>query len=385
VIYAACVPFGGSHPWLFIKSFGCQFVMTCIAFSIFFFRLKWRHYWPYFIVALAVAGLGIMLHLPMILSFCCAMLLFWRLYCALTGETAENLWMVYLATCAVIFFYLILFGLFNRHFLYESGFFLVFLCQTALAVSLHFIRTIKDGRVIKKLAGSYGLTLTGLIAAAGLLALIVPTLFKALTYLVGVAAYGLFNAVQAIGRLILSKRGDRINKAWEKVQQARKDNYEARHQWQDTIHHWSFPTFWIAFFLVVIVSAVIFISLRKYWSIDQRKINEGTVTQAPHTSQWQPPVGAESRKRRRKPPKDRVRLEMYRLERKLGQTDEGRNANETVSEWLSRLPLEQTEKTLIRTIYERVRYGKKVVKEEDFASYKRAVLSLADRIRKSKK
>jgi hypothetical protein len=47
--------------------------------------------------------------------------------------------------------------------------------------------------------------------------------------------------------------------------------------------------------------------------------------------------------------------------------------------------LEQTEKTLIRTIYERVRYGKKVVKEEDFASYKRAVLSLADRIRKSKK
>ncbi|HET6872351.1 MAG TPA: hypothetical protein VFH42_05120 [Sporolactobacillaceae bacterium] len=81
------------------------------------------------------------------------------------------------------------------------------------------------------------------------------------------------------------------------------------------------------------------------------------------------------RKRKRRAPKDPVRLELFRLERRLKTSPHGRHPFDTVHSWFQRLPINESDKATITSIYEKVRYGYKKITQSEWEGYQLAIQS----------
>ncbi|MFK3958550.1 hypothetical protein [Pseudalkalibacillus hwajinpoensis] len=86
-----------------------------------------------------------------------------------------------------------------------------------------------------------------------------------------------------------------------------------------------------------------------------------------------------------KPPSDQIRKLLYNLEIKAFKYRNGRQKDETLSEWLRRIPGSRENKEFIIEIYEKVRYGEKDPDHEEALLYKKYVKHLLHEVKYSYK
>ncbi|MGV3487925.1 MAG: hypothetical protein ACO1OC_04990 [Tuberibacillus sp.] len=91
------------------------------------------------------------------------------------------------------------------------------------------------------------------------------------------------------------------------------------------------------------------------------------------------------RKRKLRAPKDPVRQELYQLEKRLNKTPYARMTNDTVNTWLKRLPGSDMEKSIISSIYEKVRYGYKHITSHEWESYRLSLDSVRTALNEQKR
>ncbi|WP_371018645.1 hypothetical protein [Pseudalkalibacillus sp. JSM 102089] len=86
-----------------------------------------------------------------------------------------------------------------------------------------------------------------------------------------------------------------------------------------------------------------------------------------------------------KPPSDQIRKQLYDLEIKAFKYRNGRQKDETLSEWLRRIPGSCENKKYIIKIYEKVRYGEKDPDHKEALLYKKHVKNLLHEVKFSYK
>ncbi|MGG1688156.1 hypothetical protein [Pseudalkalibacillus sp. NRS-1564] len=86
-----------------------------------------------------------------------------------------------------------------------------------------------------------------------------------------------------------------------------------------------------------------------------------------------------------KPPSDQIRKQLYDLEIKAFKYRNGRQKDETLSEWLRRIPGSRENKEFIVKIYEKVRYGEKHPDHKEALLYKKHVKNLLHEVKFSYK
>ncbi len=86
-----------------------------------------------------------------------------------------------------------------------------------------------------------------------------------------------------------------------------------------------------------------------------------------------------------KPPSNQIRKQLYDLEIKACKYRNGRQKDETLSEWLRRIPGSRENKEFIIKIYEKVRYGEKDPDHEEALLYKKHVKHLLHEVKFSYK
>ena len=82
-----------------------------------------------------------------------------------------------------------------------------------------------------------------------------------------------------------------------------------------------------------------------------------------------------------KPPANQIRKQLFDLERKAMKYGVGRQTGETLSEWLQKIPGDTNSKNIIRSIYEKVRYGAKQPERQEVLQYKNHMKNLRQELR----
>ncbi|MBU9713593.1 hypothetical protein [Evansella tamaricis] len=88
--------------------------------------------------------------------------------------------------------------------------------------------------------------------------------------------------------------------------------------------------------------------------------------------------------RKRFASKNEVRHLFYDMEIKLAKMGMGRGYNETVDDWLLRLPVEDSLKDTIQSTYEKIRYGNGRLENNELAVYKKAIKQVKKQLRELK-
>ncbi|MGV3488987.1 MAG: hypothetical protein ACO1OC_10420 [Tuberibacillus sp.] len=384
LVYLILVPYYASaNHWLFIKPLAWMLLPLILLFSIFQYGFKWDNFIPYFIVSLLIFALGVYIHFPIVLAFITAMLLFWRMSQALNGNTLNHLWMIYAATLSTIFLYLLILSLFHVEFAHRSWFLLFFFIQTMLTIVLHFTQAVKRGGFEWKMARSYGLTVMAVFVIACLFAGIGSYVSKIVRFIIELIALGVFYVVQGI---LLVLRGKNFEEIWNKMKNGdQADNDHTDKLAQMSHYHPPNSYHWLAILLVVLGSLLILYLLKKKWGDGGFGKGRTHLSQKPYAGTLTRPIELKRDKMKIKPPKDPVRLELFKLQKKLFKHSGGRIESETVGEWLGRLPINGVEATVIRSIYEKVRYGKKHVNEMELQKYRETLADIQSRFERPEK
>jgi hypothetical protein len=387
LIYLSLVPFGGGdNPWLFAKPFAIMLAASLVLFAVFQLLMKWDSFTLNFIASLAVFALGLALGLTIIISFLTAMFLLWRLTDALNGNTLNHLWIVYMVTLCLSFLYIIFLGVLNMDFPHRSWFIILFFIQTFLTVLLHFLQVAKNGQFGKKMSTSYTLTFGGIILIALLFAGIGPFVSKILGFVIAWIGLAVFYVVQFFWRLIMAISSRNFESIFKEMKKANDQQADKTHKLAEaSIYHQMNHNTIIGVIFVIIVGLIVFFYLRKKWHRDgNRKVSKDIHRQA-FNGEMKRSIGWGGKKAKIKAPKDRVRLEIFQLQKRWAEQKEGRIGYETMGEWLGRIPSLGREFSIIRKIYEKVRYGKKAIDEAEWNRYHQAMTTVKEQIKKPEK
>lgn len=88
---------------------------------------------------------------------------------------------------------------------------------------------------------------------------------------------------------------------------------------------------------------------------------------------------------RRKPPKDIVRRRFFQLQKILAKQGFGRNPNESVEDWFSRMAIDTPGKGIVASSYRKVRYGGKSLSEAEMERFESAVKEMIETAEDRKK
>lgn len=131
----------------------------------------------------------------------------------------------------------------------------------------------------------------------------------------------------------------------------------------------SFPIEWIFWGLVICAFIVVFLKVYR-----KRAALKNVSDQTPEPESFHVATKRPKRKRRRtKPPEDKVRRRFYQLQKSLAAKGYGRTASESVSDWFARLDFTSSEKETIAAAYRKVRYGEESLSDEEQGRYEQAV------------
>lgn len=385
LVFMVLVPFsGGSNPWLFIKPFSVLLAIAVVLFLIFQYIFKWDNFVLYFLIAVVVFGVGIVLGLSIIFSMITAMFLLWRVTDALNGNTLSHLWMIYVVIVGVTFLYIILVGLLDSGFPHLSRYIIFFFTETFLTVLSHFFQVQRLGKFGTKMSASYSMTFGGIIVIALIFAGVGPYISKALRFILEWLGIIIFFVVQAL--LSFFHKNSDLDKIWKNITKGRDETHKQTDQLAHLSKYHTPESFTIIGIIVaIIVGLIVFFYLKKKWHRDGHRKRRLNLHQQAFTGEMNNSIVYGGKKRKVKPPKDPVRLALFQLQKKLFKQTEGRIGFETLGEWLGRLPGTDQQASIIRTIYEKVRYGKKTIQPEELKAYQQAVTTVKDQIYDSEK
>lgn len=143
----------------------------------------------------------------------------------------------------------------------------------------------------------------------------------------------------------------------------------------------SSPIEWI--FWGLVICAFIFVFMKFYRKRTELK---NASDRNPEPESFHVAMKGSKRKRRReKPPEDKVRRRFYQLQNSLAQKEYGRRASESVSDWFARLDFPASEKATVADAYRKVRYGGEILSEKEQGNYEQAVKTLIQKAKERKK
>ncbi|GGH77121.1 hypothetical protein JOD43_001286 [Pullulanibacillus pueri] len=329
----------------------------------------------YLMLSLVVFGVGLILNVPMVLSFMMAMLLLWRVTHSLEGTSAKVLWDLLLMTSGFLFMYCI-FITWTQPDFSSSWLFVVLFFVLALNVfSLHLI---KSETLNKSLVLSYAWIFVGLGVFGAFIQGIGSSLYWAFLQLSDRVAYGIFYPLSLIlSSLKGGKEGvSHTYKPHVVMPHHLKDHPYATSQYPSSI---STLIGLIAVLLILVAllgGGIILYKKTKKQHVTQERMRKRTIYRpdavAPHSQAYALSQSSESIEEVSSP-KDTVRTQLVRLQKRLEKSAARRLTNETVSEWVERLPAGHEEKEIIRDVYEKVRYGAHAIHANELNRYKKAI------------
>lgn len=142
----------------------------------------------------------------------------------------------------------------------------------------------------------------------------------------------------------------------------------------------SFPIEWIFWGLIICAFIVVFLKVYR-----KRAILKNVSDRTPEPESLRVMMkGTEKKRRRTKPPEDKVRRRFYQLQKSLAAKGNGRTVSESVSDWFARLDLTASEKETVAAAYRKVRYGEDSLSVEELGKYEQAVKALIQEAKERK-
>ncbi|TLS36408.1 DUF4129 domain-containing protein [Pseudalkalibacillus caeni] len=89
--------------------------------------------------------------------------------------------------------------------------------------------------------------------------------------------------------------------------------------------------------------------------------------------------------RKRKPPQNEARRLLFQFEKSAAKLGYGRNRDESLNEWLSRIAPDREDQRITKEGYQKVRYGGENLTSEEYQLYSRAVKRMINQIKETKK
>lgn len=265
-----------------------------------------------------------------------------------------------------------LFYLFSNSSSLRSAIFLFPLLQFLLLLVCRAATEIRNANNPFQARWASGSILLLLSLSSGLFLIMIAVkdyLLNAISYLFGALAYGIGLPFYWLSLYLESRSKQKDITLMEDQSSTEAEQEEVEKQVLEQGQN--IPVEEILYVVVAIAFFVLAISLyRKRFVLSRFKLNPLAVTV---TNERVVSKGVSSKEERT--PKDATRQQLYRLEMKAMKYGLGRRQNETVADWLDRLPSEGNKRVIIE-VYERVRYGEMVPNQEEALLYKKLVKSL---------
>ncbi|HET7579247.1 MAG TPA: DUF4129 domain-containing protein [Bacillales bacterium] len=384
MIYALTVVFytGNVNPWFFVVPLGAMTVAACLLFYFINKVFKAYRLPVYFAGSAVLFVIGWGLGISLVLLFCVTMLLLWRIIAALSGRTLDHLWQIFSVTFGVSFLYDVVLKFFHVGFPDRVLFIVVFLIQTVLVISLHLLDgSRKDGKSGGVL--SYLPVFGGVLGAAALFTFFAPYLYwvlvkviQGLGYVIIVVIQFLFGWLKPLFVGSEEKLAEMVDNMGEKREPLKQPPAEPI-----DVSNWSLE--WLGPLIVIVAAICVLFYVRrkmvfevgddqKNWNI-RREPAEGVSRYDFAETGWSSRLIA---------PTNRVRFQLFQLQKKLRKYNEGRFEHETIGQWVERLPANIEQKAIIQSMYERVRYGDKSLTGEEWQEFRQAVKKVKENVRK---
>ncbi|GGH79410.1 hypothetical protein JOD43_001791 [Pullulanibacillus pueri] len=372
-IYVAAVPFNYSdhhNPWGLAGPLALLMLTTFALYYLVHLKIKQLKAVLFLFIALIILGLGYILGLTFFAAFVMSILLFWRMLEVLEGNTQEHMWKFFIATMGLGLVYDFILKFYIPSFPYRFLFILLFILQLLLVIALNlFARSEKKGNIL--LSSSYGLVLGGTLITGLIIAWIGPYVGWAISWVLKGIGFVVFVAVEGFITFLMSLKGH--NEGQLVDDSDLKHGKEQAETWAQMTGNHSYAGLVIGVGVVVLVIFVVFLYMRKKrLNLNAFVLSSTDVAISPIGQKPSASVNHNTKKRF-KAPKDPVRAQVFQLQKKLLKGDLGRVANETLSEWLSRLPASDKDKHLIRSVYEKARYGSAVITGQELLKYREAI------------
>ncbi|TCP31792.1 hypothetical protein EV207_102285 [Scopulibacillus darangshiensis] len=370
-IYTLLVPFYSGHwqlftPLLFLAAiFGVLFALV-------------RSIFPkasmaaYFLITLVtvVAGYVIFNFHPLVALIVGVLFYFGstRLY---EKRTSETVWLLFFAytVIAVAYYMFVPFlmqGVFQGRFIFILLLAVQFLAAILMIYSVNLDSGMSQGMPLF-IIGFFIVSL----AVAGFILVLKPVLFSIVNFLIRGAAFIIIEVMAFLFNLLVTpfvseKKDDKLKQVFHMSDSPMKDQQHfADYQPPNVL-------IWVAVAILVCLAVVIVIILRK------RKLRADS--RENHT---QEPLFGEAidtnvkkkfnRKKRQRPPKDPVRLGMYKIHRFARKLGAGRYSYESLDEWLVRTDPSAKASSRVKALYDKARYGGQLLTREELADYSAAL------------
>ncbi|MFC4617914.1 DUF4129 domain-containing protein [Camelliibacillus cellulosilyticus] len=362
----------------FFINMGIIAIMTILTFLVYYFvhgKLKGDHLLLFFGISIVMFFLGWAIGAPPFLALVAAILLFWRTIDVLSGETFNHLWIIFIVTVGAAVVYRLFFHGLPSPYLFIG----LILLQALLILTVSMNQSgVNGARNSGSMLAFYLAAAAGFAFIGVMLVFAFPYVYEVFAFILRMVGLVIFYVTQFFFNL-LRKFGVGNGESPFNGLDIDKNKQHVEKQMPPPEDHGQYLWFTLALVAVIVIIILFYIRKRRLRLAQGEWTDSSTVTPG-----FTPKKESGSRflSRRLKAPKEPVRERLFRMQMALKNKEEERRLpNETLGEWLAKLPIDDDEKTKLASTYEKVRYGEQSINQEELSTYRRMIDAFLSRFK----